>query len=231
MFFRTAYFVRFFVFCAALGLIQSGAQAAGNTTKPNLVTRDEWNARAPQCAISQMERLTRAIVHHTASAGHFSTGGLAESKANVRSVQALHMDTNGWCDIAYHFLVDKHGNVFVGRKGSVDSLPRGAHDGDNSNSFGFTLLGYFHPPYDNPVTDAMKNQLAHVIAWRMPNGWDGPYGSPGPNYGYLNNNVGYVDGHRNVKATACPGDKAYNIITDNKQGGWLRNEIKYRITH
>jgi N-acetylmuramoyl-L-alanine amidase len=217
------------VFSLFLSAVPALVSAAGGSPKPNdICNRDCWNARSPSSSISEMSNLNRAIVHHTASSSHFQTAGLNESKANVRGVQNYHMDGNGWSDIGYHYLVDKHGNIFVGRLRSHQkeegSKPRGAHDGDNTNSFGFTLLGYFHPPYNQVPTQKMKDQLAAVIAWRMPGGWN-PYGSPGGGYGELGNNVGRVDMHRNVKATACPGDEAASIITNNLQGGWLRNEI------
>src|SRR5688572_21786255 len=96
---------------------------------PTICERGCWNARNPQCSISSMAALNRAVVHHTASSGHYSTGGLNESKGNVRGTQNYHMDSNGWCDIAYHFLVDKHGNIFEGRAHSADSdwgRPQGA---------------------------------------------------------------------------------------------------------
>ena len=64
-----------------------------------------------------MSALNRAIVHHTAG-NEFNTTGYEASKANVRAIQNLHKNTNGWGDIGYHFLVDKFGYIFEGRHGS-----------------------------------------------------------------------------------------------------------------
>ncbi|MGI8907379.1 MAG: fibronectin type III domain-containing protein [Candidatus Sumerlaeaceae bacterium] len=175
-----------------------------------------------------MSTLNRAIVHHTAG-NEFNTTGYEASKANVRAIQSLHKNTNGWSDIGYHFLVDKFGYIFEGRYNSMGSLPRGAHDGFNTNSFGFNVMGYFHPTVNNVPTAAMMNSLYDIIAWRMPSAWR-PYGSPGGTYGDLGNTVGYVDSHRRVKATACPGDNVHNpYIGNNVNAGTIRAEINNRI--
>ncbi|MFN7141550.1 MAG: N-acetylmuramoyl-L-alanine amidase, partial [Limisphaerales bacterium] len=151
-----------------------------------------------------MSTLNRAIIHHTAAAGDFTTD-YESGKAKVRGVQNYHMDSNGWCDIGYHFLVNAAGHIYEGRSGSMSSLPRGTHDGNNSNSFGFTLLGYFHSPHNQSPPSVMRARLYDVIAWRMPSAWS-PYGSGS----YNSTTVGYLDGHRMVKSTACPGDIVYN---------------------
>ncbi|MGI8905641.1 MAG: N-acetylmuramoyl-L-alanine amidase [Candidatus Sumerlaeaceae bacterium] len=200
------------------------AFGAGNAVQPSICARPCWGARAPSGTISQMSSLNRAIVHHTAG-NEFNTSGYEASKANVRAIQNLHMDTNGWTDIGYHYLVDKFGYIFEGRSGAQGSLPRGAHDGTNTNSFGFNCMGYFHPTVNNVPTAAMLDSLYNVIAWRMPGGWQ-PYGSPGT-YGPLGNSVGYVDSHRRVKATACPGDNIHNpYIGNDVNSGTIRAEIR-----
>lgn len=226
---RSLSFVAQFIFAAFLvTLIPQSAPAAGNAPQPAICTRGCWGARAPG-AISYMSALTRAIVHHTAG-NEFNTTGYEASKANVRAIQNLHMNTNGWSDIGYHFLVDKFGYIFEGRHNSMGALPRGAHDGSNGNSFGFNVMGYFHPSVNNYPTAAMMNSLYDVIAWRMPAGWGGPYGTPGGAYGSLGLAVGYVDSHRRVKATACPGDHVHNpYIGNDINSGTIRAEIRNRM--
>ncbi len=124
------------------------------------------------------------------------------------------MDSLGYCDADYHFYVDAAGNLFEGRSGSMSSLPRGSHDGCNANSFGFAALGYFHPPYNNPFTSAMRSSLEAVIAWRMPSAWSatgsGAYCSV--------SSVGTMDGHYKVKSTACPGDGIIPLIPSMRTG-------------
>jgi len=209
------------------GFLASDASAATcRANRPALCDRDCWNARAPQCSISQMAKLTRAVIHHTASSSDYNTSGEVESRSKLRGVQNYHMDVNGWCDIGYHFLVDKHGNIFSGRKGSaVDGeRPQGAHDGCNDNSMGFTALGYYHAPYNNAATTALLNGLEKAVAWRMPGGWnpkDKDLNDP-----YCGVSLGdAILGHRQVKATACPGDILWNKIKD---GNGFENAVADR---
>lgn len=189
---------------------------AGQGPQPSICTRACWGARAPNCGITQMGGLSRAIIHHTAGSGDYSSN-FETSKAVMRNVQNYHMSLSGWCDIAYHFLVNAAGNVFEGRSGAMTGLPRGTHDGCNANSFGFTALGYYHPPYNQAFTSASRNALEAVIAWRMPSAWS-PYGSGT----YCSRSVGFMDGHYRVSSTACPGD----VIIPQLQG--MRDGVNAR---
>ncbi len=196
---------------------------AGQAPQPSgICTRGCWAARAPRCSITQMGSLIRGTIHHTANAGDYNTSSQSQSAGFVRSVQNYHMDVNGWCDIGYHFLVDKLGNIFEGRSGSMSGLPQGAHDGCNSSSFGFNLMGYYHSPYYQQPTSESRDRLYKTIAWRMPSSWS-PYGS-GTYCGV--GGVGTLCGHKNEKATACPGDNMYNpYITGNTGGGEARDRV------
>ncbi|MGI8907554.1 MAG: N-acetylmuramoyl-L-alanine amidase [Candidatus Sumerlaeaceae bacterium] len=211
------------IFFAAILFSSSQDATAAQGAQPSICSRGCWLARNPG-PISYMSTLNRAIIHHTADANHMNTTGLEASKANVRAVQNFHMDTNGWSDIGYHYLVDKFGNIFEGRYGSNSSLPKGAHDSYNVNSFGFNIMGYFHTPYNQQPTSAMLDSLMDVIAWRMPSSWSA-YGSGS----YNGRTVGVLDGHRKVKSTACPGDYVHpNYITENYNGGPMRDGVMQR---
>lgn len=157
-----------------------------------------------------MSSLNRAVIHHTASSSDYATTGEADTKPKIRGIQNYHMDVNGWCDLGYHFLVNKQGNAFSGRQdaGTISIYRLGAHDACNNNSFGFTALGYYHTPYNNAVTTALRNKLALMIAARMPDGWV----ATGSGTTYCNGVTSKVIGHRQVFATACPGDILYNSI-------------------
>ncbi len=196
------------------------AAEAAKGPQPSICTRSCWSARASTGCSSTIAALTRAIIHHTAVATDYSTS-LTTSKAKVRGIQNYHIDSNGWCDIGYHFVVDAAGNIFEGRVGSMTSLIRGAHDGNNTDSFGFNLMGNFETQNPSAVG---RDALYDVIAWRMPSIWS-PYGSGS----YNGNTVGYLDGHNKVKATACPGSNFYNpYITGTFSGGEARNGVNCR---
>ncbi|HOE62310.1 MAG TPA: N-acetylmuramoyl-L-alanine amidase [Candidatus Sumerlaeota bacterium] len=198
--------------------------AAGSFPQPGICTRSCWGARSPK-SVAYMSALNRAVIHHTAQATDFNTTSQSQSAANVRAIQNYHMDVNGWADIGYNFLVDKLGYIFEGRYGSMTSFSKGAHDAVNYNSFGFNVMGYFHPPYSQQPTVAQRNALYDVIAWRMPNPFTG-FGSGT----YNGKTVGFICGHRNVGSTACPGDNMYQYIGTNYSGGECRLGVNSRIT-
>ena len=35
----------------------------------------------------------------------------------LRGIQSFHQNTNGWCDIAYNFIVDRFGRIWEARAG------------------------------------------------------------------------------------------------------------------
>jgi peptidoglycan recognition protein len=58
----------------------------------------------------------------------------------VQGFQDYHMDSNGWSDIGYNFLVGGDGNIYEGR--GWERV--GAHaPGYNSNSMGICFIGSF----------------------------------------------------------------------------------------
>ena len=118
------------LFASVAVLFVAAEVQAAKGPQPTICTRSCWGARAPRSSASQMSGLTRAIIHHTAGS-EYNTTSYSASKSYVRGIQNLHMNSNGWSDIGYHFLTDKFGNIFEGRAGSMSSLPRGAHDADD----------------------------------------------------------------------------------------------------
>jgi hypothetical protein len=183
---------------------------------PYYCTRTCWTARAPSCAITDMSALNRAVVHHTAATSDYNTTGEADTKVKIRAIQNYHMDANGWCDVGYHFILNKQGNIFSGRldSGTLSRYVRGAHDSCNENSFGFTLLGNYD---SNAVTATSKDKLALIIAARMPSGWL----ATGTGTSYCGT-TDKVIGHREVYATACPGANLWNVV---KEGAGFENLI------
>ncbi|MFC1888434.1 N-acetylmuramoyl-L-alanine amidase [Thermodesulfobacteriota bacterium] len=187
--------------------------------KPIVVSRAEWGARAPAGSVSYCSPTTHLCVHHTANAGAYNAQTLEECKSNVRAVQAYHMDVNGWIDIGYNYTICKHGHIFEARYGG-DNV-RGAHDGYNCPSMGISAMGYFHPPYNNQPTTELLDTIMELFAWKVDqNGLDphdvGYYSSWG-------GNINTIYGHKDVSATACPGDSLYPLL------GSIRDGVADRI--
>ncbi|MFT6714615.1 MAG: hypothetical protein ACJAVJ_001903 [Planctomycetota bacterium] len=196
---------------ASLGL-------AAGYPKPPVSSRASWGADSPQCGSSYCTT-THMGVHHTASSADYGASTWSQAAANVKSIQSYHMYTNGWCDIGYNYLVSKQGWIFEGRGGGDDV--KGAHDGFNCGSMGVASLGYFHTPVNNQTTSAQLDALKELGAWKFDQGGIDPLGSSW--YAGLGATEQNVYGHRDVKATACPGDLLYAKL------GEIRSGIEARL--
>jgi hypothetical protein len=194
------------------------ASADGSYPKPAVYDRASWAALAPTCSTGYCS-VTHIAIHHTASTSEYSSTSLATCKANVKATQQYHMFTNGWCDIGYNYLVCKHGDLFEGRAGGDDV--KGAHDSCNCGSMGVSSMGYHHAPYNNAVTSATLASLAELGAWKCAQKNIDPLGSA--YYAGCGTIETTIYGHRDVSATACPGDLLY------AQLGALKNSIQAKL--
>lgn len=144
---------------------------------PRIVSRAEWGARAPKSRRTIATPTPRLWIHHTAGGEHGAAG--------VRQIQRFHMDSRGWSDIAYSFLVDDDGTIYEGRGVGI----AGGHtQGDNSSSHAICLMGNFE---NEQPTDAALDSAAHLAAYGRQQGWWHDV----------------TGGHRDAPgaSTACPG--------------------------
>ncbi|MFJ9865570.1 peptidoglycan-binding protein [Streptomyces sp. NPDC101165] len=94
-----------------------------------LYSRSQWGARPPK-DITPVDLSAR-----TGFTVHYSDGPTTQT---VRQIQNYHMDSNGWSDIGYNFLVDTEGRIFEGRGWYV----QGAHAyGHNTSHIGVCFIG------------------------------------------------------------------------------------------
>ncbi len=115
------------------------------------------------------------------------------------------MNVNGWSDIGYNYLVCPTGDIFAGREDTNNSSDVvGAHDSRNRGSVGVNGLGYYHPPYNQSPTNAMIDGFADLFAWIADRRGIDPSGSSF--YSAHGATMQNIYGHRQVSATACPGD-------------------------
>lgn len=120
----------------ALGTSGSFAEKEGALSSQlsglGIVSRSQWQARATKCTTADKAKY-RLAIHHTETTS-------VNPAQRVRAIQAYHMDTRGWCDIGYHFLVGADGTLYEGRP--YDLL--GAHTGgNNSGNIGISFIGCF----------------------------------------------------------------------------------------
>jgi uncharacterized protein (TIGR03382 family) len=144
-------------------------------------SRSAWGARSP----------AKVTVHHTATPLPDSVS----PEARVRQIQNYHIDTRGWCDIGYHFLVDWNGEMWQGRNETVI----GAHvANNNTNNVGISFMGTYS---STPASNAQLDACAGLLGWLNDN-----YGIP------LTRS--YIKGHRQYASTSCPGDRLYGQLDD-----------------
>jgi hypothetical protein len=182
---------------------------------PAMVSRRGWGAderlrayNGKSCAKPKYTGTVQAaFVHHTADRNNYTR---KQVPAMVRSMYAYHVKSRGWCDLGYNFLVDRFGRAFEGRYGGAQLPVLGAHTGSfNANSFGVSLIGNFEKV---APTAAILETTARIIAWKL----DANYRSPLATIVLDGRKLHTVSGHRDTKATACPGKNLYSKL------GWLK---------
>lgn len=156
--------------------------------------REAWGARPATCSALDEHKI-RLAIHHTMTAE--TSNGTFEGR--LRQIQAFHIDTRGWCDIGYHFLVTTDGRVWEGRPASV----LGANvANNNSGTAGVSFVGCFQPgacgtantePPPRMLEGAGKLLQILVRRWQIAVTTDS------------------LKGHRDFPgaSTACPGDSLY----------------------
>ncbi|MBJ2173131.1 N-acetylmuramoyl-L-alanine amidase [Aureibaculum sp. A20] len=175
--------------------------ASCNCAAPTVITRSTWcpNNDCPPNSNPSSTDVKFLIVHHTAGANTSS-----DWAAVVRSIWNYHVNTNGWSDVGYNFLLDKEGNVYEGREDDTT----GAHfSGHNSGTSGMSLMGTYTTV--TPET-AMINSLKSLLAWKACVKGIDPiatkYHASSGSY------IQTISGHRDGGSTECPGQKVYDML-------------------
>ena len=191
------------------------APTSGAPGQPSIIMRSSWGAKSASCSTGRPA--TRgATIHHTAGNNTYSQAQVA---GILRSYQDYHR-SRGWCDIGYNFLVDRFGRIYEGRVGGITNMVRGAHagtNGANTYTVGIAMMGTFT---NVMPTAATRESVANLVAWRF-----GRSGVPAKGTHTLDGRTQQrIIGHRDVKATECPGRTAYTWVT-----GGLRDSVAAKL--
>jgi N-acetylmuramoyl-L-alanine amidase len=140
------------------------------------VHRPEWGAAAPTRRPTPIPTPTPNLwLHHSAGAG--------TNKAAVKAVQRLHMQTRGWSDIAYSFLIGD--DIYEGRGVGWDHLTS-----DPKRSHAICMLGNYDT---GRVPAPIIDRTAWLVAHGLLAGW------------WV---TGLTGGHKDIPGgnpSACPG--------------------------
>ncbi len=207
------------------GATEAGTQGASNLETaqdlfctcplPDFVPRASWGAAfalngniyTPPAVYTTV---THLIVHHSAG-----TNTSNNWPGVVAAIFDYHVNTNGWSDIGYNWLIAPNGQLFEGRGGG-DNV-RGSHMcGYNNNTMGVCALGnYVNVPFPGAGMEALKK----LLAWKSCKEDIPPLGN-----GPINSHTGnmqHISGHRDGCApgyTECPGNMLYGQLAALRQG-------------
>ena len=154
----------------------------------NFISRAEAGLRPPKSIDERaLSDIDGVMFHYSAMEAS------ADCKAQWKTIQKYHMESNEWSDVGYHFgICLAHGHVLVGR-----GIKRvGAH----CPNFNTSHVGIVFLTDDDKVrelTPQAKRAAVELVKWV-----EGKAGKdlPAPK------------GHRDGKATTCPGDEVYDWL-------------------
>ncbi len=202
----------------------SGGRRIGHQApRPEIVTRAGWGAdesiREPDLVYTGPVRVV--FVHHTATATAYEC---SDAPRLIRAVYQYHVQSNGWRDIGYNFLVDRCGTVYEGRAGGTDLPVHGAHTlGFNTDSAGVAAIGTYVTDEPPP---ALLTGVTRIAAWKlgltdqdaggsttMVSGSDGSLYPAGTEAAFR-----AVSGHRDAFNTECPGTALHARLPELRAG-------------
>jgi hypothetical protein len=151
---------------------------------------------------------THIIVHHSGT--NYTSG--TNYALVVQSYWDYHVNTNGWSDIGYNWLVDPNGVLYEGRGSGI----QGAHFSCmNAHTMGVCVIGNYETV--NPTNNAIS-KLEALIAWEATDKNIDVLASSyhAPSQLTLYN----ISGHRDANSspvgcpsgTVCPGENLYSLL-------------------
>ena len=156
--------------------------------------RDDWDARPWKDYTDQGWEAHEVFIHHTADEADVDS--LADQAAQMRGYQDYHMDTQGWDDIGYHYVVFPNFTTSSGTwipsrifKGRPRNHVPAAQEGHNRGTLAIAVVrGGDRRMYENQryAVGVLINYLKDA-------------GAP----------LRELGGHRDVVSTTCPGDGIY----------------------
>lgn len=151
-----------------------------------VVRRGTWGAEPLKPNHDPMEKITRVTLHHTAEVAGMGTRKDADL---VKGIQNFHRNTRGWADIGYHWIIGLDGNVYEGRALGIQGAHAGG--GNNKHNLGISVIGDFTTglPAKRQLRTTALFLEASLRHYKIP--------------------TSELRGHRDFKATECPGSALY----------------------
>ncbi|XP_022096200.1 peptidoglycan recognition protein-like [Acanthaster planci] len=122
----------------------------------SVVSRDEWNARSPWDSPVMKGPKHVVVVRHTATSPCNTSQSCEELMQNI---QNYHMDSKGWNDIGYNFVIGGDGRVYEGR-GWETVVPHTSEISYDPRIVVIALIGNYT---DSPRSLGMVNVLKQLF--------------------------------------------------------------------
>ncbi|QQM67008.1 N-acetylmuramoyl-L-alanine amidase [Actinomyces weissii] len=180
-------------------------------------SRADWHADEENMTwVPEYAKAQHVVVHHTAGSNSYTAD---QSASIVRGIYYYHAVTLNWGDIGYNLLVDKYGQVFEGRYGTLSSaagrMAVGGHArGVNTGTMGISMIGDYSSAEPTAVQLDRVGELAGWFLQRA--GVPDALGSSGLTFRTTERypagqtvDMPTILAHRDVGYTACPGGRAY----------------------
>jgi hypothetical protein len=185
-----------------------------------VVPRSEWGPELGTFGPLPDEPDVRfLLVHHTVNVNDYAAGDVARLLGDIHRFHTG--PERGWPDIAYNFFVDRFGTVYEGRAGSLERAVAGDASG---GSQGFAQLCAFLGDHRTvPPTEVALSAMGGLLAFLgdrhridLSPGATTTFTSRGSNRRPAGEVVTTttISGHRDMSATACPGEAAYALVVD-----------------
>lgn len=189
------------------GMEQSPASC--NCPQPTWCDRSCWcpSGNCPPPSSYDANVPSHFIIHHSAGFTDYN-----DYQWVVSYYWDLHVNTNGWIDIGYNFLIDRNGVIYRGR----GSGNQGSHFSClNSKTSGICLIGDFR---NVKPRAAAFSALKDLLAWEACTYGVNPIGRSIHSASQLN--LRHVSGHRNANpaqrgcpsGTVCPGQMLFDRL-------------------
>ena len=177
--------------------------ASSTADAPQLYSRDVWMARPPKLAATVLDSAPdHIVVHHTASENS-ADPSLPHALDLSRSIQTMHMDTNGWDDTGQQLTISRGGHLMEGRNRTLEAIDAGKHVvgahtlGENEHTIGIENEGTYMTEVPPQMLWA---KLVETCKWLCEV--------------YDLDPQKAIVGHRDYNDTACPGDMLYALLPE-----------------
>ncbi|XP_034839406.1 peptidoglycan-recognition protein LE-like isoform X2 [Maniola hyperantus] len=157
-----------------------------------IVSRTDWLAQPVEGELDKLvQPVPWVIITHTATENCHTQ---SQCVLRVRLIQTFHIESRGWYDIGYNFLIGGDGSVYYGRGWDYE----GAHSkGYNKYSIGIAFIGTFN---NDPPPKQQVEACEKII-------------KQGVQLGKLRKDYKLFV-HRQLMSTLSPGDKVIDIVKE-----------------